>query len=86
MPPQRKAMRKYYLYLGEEERQLVLHALIDFRNKLLTADMRKRRMRVRGKVILQPQGKEFFTCDGILVLRPAFSHSLSFRMARIVLY
>ena len=31
------AMGKYHLYLSEEERQLVLHALIDFRNKLLTA-------------------------------------------------
>ena len=26
-------MGKYHLYLSEEERQLVLHALIDFRNK-----------------------------------------------------
>lgn len=32
-----KAMGKYHLYLSEEERQLVLHALIDFRNKLLAA-------------------------------------------------
>ena len=30
-------MGKYHLYLSEEERQLVLHALIDFRNKLLAA-------------------------------------------------
>ena len=30
-------MGKYHLYLSEEERQLVLHALIDFRNKLFTA-------------------------------------------------
>ena len=32
-----KAMGKYHLYLSEEERQLVLHALIDFRNKLIVA-------------------------------------------------
>ena len=30
-------MEKYHLYLSEEERQIVLHALIDFRNKLLAA-------------------------------------------------
>mgnify|MGYP006867956458 CR=1 FL=1 len=30
-------MGKYHLYLSEEERQLVLHALIDFRNKLIAA-------------------------------------------------
>ncbi len=30
-------MGKYHLYLSEEERQLVLHALIDFCNKLLAA-------------------------------------------------
>ena len=30
-------MGKYHLYLSEEERQLVFHALIDFRNKLLAA-------------------------------------------------
>ena len=30
-------MGKYHLYLSGEERQLVLHALIDFRNKLLAA-------------------------------------------------
>ena len=31
------SMGKYHLYLSEEERQLVLHALIDFRNKLIAA-------------------------------------------------
>ena len=30
-------MGKYHLYLSKEERQLVLHALIDFRNKLIEA-------------------------------------------------
>ena len=30
-------MGKYHLYLSEEERQIVLYALIDFRNKLLAA-------------------------------------------------
>lgn len=30
-------MGKYHLYLSEEERRLVLHALIDFRNKLIAA-------------------------------------------------
>ena len=30
-------MGKYHLYLSEEERQLVLHALSDFSNKFLAA-------------------------------------------------
>ena len=30
-------MGKYHLYLSEKERQIVLYALIDFRNKLLAA-------------------------------------------------
>lgn len=30
-------MGKYHLYLSKEERQLVLHALIDFRNRLIAA-------------------------------------------------
>ena len=29
------AMKKYHLYLSEEERQLVVHALIGFRNRLI---------------------------------------------------
>ena len=28
-------MKKYHLYLSEEERQLVVHALIGFRNRLI---------------------------------------------------